>query len=371
MRFKWVTILSLCLLFSIGFGQMTLAQEAAPARTVPITSKAFGAKLSPDGKTLVTFENTIILGLKEVDPATLPMRVIDISAGKELGQLTGFSDYASDAAFNSDGSQLVSVHQNGDIYVWDLATLKAVKSFQTPLLGNLQVRMFPDDKRILTLSTGVPQRFVVIDTESGAITQSLGTHFDSFMDFQNNYTQFPGMGDIQMAAYTLSPDGMWVASASANDELRLWSTADNQPQTVREKSEKFGLFSIRQISFTPDGKSLVYYDASDKKTHIWDIESKAEQAALDIGSDTFALSPDGTMMAWATRTNDQPDTVSIAPIDAPDQAAVALTLPDDLQVAPRVSWVYFTPDGKQVVAGGFFASPPEENQIYVIDVPAS
>ncbi len=371
MRFKWITILSLCLLVTLALQQVAFAQDTPPAKTIPITSRGFGAKLSPDGKTLVTFENTILLNLKEVDPTTLPMRVIDISTGEERGQLTGFTDYASDVAFTSGGQRMVSAHMNGDIYVWDVPSMKVLRSFQTPLLGSAQIKMFPDNKRILTLLAGTPQRFLVIDTDTGAITQTFGSHFDSFMDFQANYTQFPQQGDVMFAGFGLSDDGRLLATSSANDEVRLWTIKDNQYQVVREKSEKFGRFGIRQLSFTPDGKSLVYFDGSDSKTHIWDIASQSEKAALDMGADNFVVSPDGTMMAWATRGKDVPNTVSIAPVDAPDQAAVVLTIKDGLQVAPRITWLSFTPDGKQLVVGGFFDQDEVGNEIYVVDVPQS
>ncbi len=371
MRLKWMMVLSLSLLFTLSFGQMTLAQEPTPARTIPITSRGFGAKLSPDGRTLVTFENPILLGLKEVDPTLLPIRVIDIISGEERGQLSGFSDFASDAVFTSDGSQLVSIHSNGDVYVWNMVSLQEVKSFQTLLLGYMQVKMYPDNKQILTVSQGNPQRLVLIDTETGAITQSFGKHFDSFMEFRENSTKFPGNTDLIFGSFTISPDGAVIASSTANDEVGLWVVGGNQYQLLREKSEKPGLFSIRQMAFMPDGKSLVYYDTSDKKTHIWDTSLLSEKAALDVGADNFALSADGTMIAWATRVKDGPSTVSVAPIDAPDKAQVVLTLPEGLQVAPRITWVTFTQDSKQIVVGGFFDQDEIGNSIYVIDVPTS
>lgn len=347
---------------------VTMAQDTAVVRTIPITSLGFGAKLSPDGKTLVTFENTVLLDLDAVDPATLPMRVIDINTGEQIGKLDGFTDYAADVVFTNDGSRLVSVHQNGDVYVWDVATLNRVQSFQTPLLGLLRVKMFPDNKRILTATPGIPPHLVIVDTESGAITQTLGMHFDSFIDFQENYVQFPAQGDILISGYGLSPDGSLFATSSANDEVRLWTVADNTYQVVKEKSEKFGLFSIRQLAFTPDGKSLIYYDSSDKMTHLWDINAKSD-TAVAVGAPTAALSPDGSLIAWLTLEKDQADTVSIAPLNAPDEASVLLTLRDDFVVAHGISWLTFTPDGSQLVLGGFFASEPETNQIVVLDVP--
>ncbi|MBI1280939.1 MAG: hypothetical protein GC179_22635 [Anaerolineaceae bacterium] len=368
MRFKWITVLSFCLLLSLGFGQITLAQDSPAVRTIPITSRGFGAKLSPDGKTLVTFENTLLLNLKQVDPATLPMHVFDISTGKERGQLSDFTDYASDVAFTSSGRRMVSLHMNGDLIVWDVPTMKAVKRFQTPLLGNVQLKMFPDNKRILTVFPGIPHRMLVIDTDTGAITQTFGNHFDSFMDFQANYTQFPAQGDVMFASFGLSANGKLVATATANDEVGIRTLADNQYQVVRQKSDKPALFNIRQLVFTPDNKALLYFDGADNKIHIWDIAAKSEKAALDIGSDSFALSADGKTIAWITRVKDAPSTISFAPLDAPDKAVKLLTVKDGLQAAPRVSWLNFTPKGKQLVVGGFFDRDEVGNEIYVMDL---
>ncbi len=369
MRQKWILALSMCLLLALGVQQAVMAQGLTPTKTIPIVSKGFGAKLSPDGKTLITFENVVLLNLDAVEPTLLPMKVIDISTGEQRGQLDGYSDYVSDAAFTRDGRKMVSVHQNGDVYVWNMATLKVSKSFMTPFLGPIQVKMFTDNKRILIVASDVPTHTVVMDIDTGAITKTLGKHYDSFTEFKNTYVQMPGMGDVTLASFTLSADGKLLATATANDEVQLWSVADNQAQEVRQKSEKPSLFSIRQMEFTPDGKSLVYFDFSDKQTHIWNLASQSD-TPIALGSDAFALSPDGKTIAWLTRSKDQPDLLSIAPVAEPDKMTVLYTFPNDLQVAPRISWIWFTPKGKQLVVGGFFSSDETQNQIFVFDVPS-
>lgn len=369
MRQKWVFVLSMCLLLALGLQQAVMAQGITPTKTIPIISKGFGAKLSPDGKTLITYENVVLLNLDAVEPTLLPMKVIDISTGEQRGQLDGYTDYVSDAAFTRDGRKLVTVHQNGDLYVWNMATLKVSKSFMTPFMGAIQVKMFPDNKRLLVVAAGVPTRITVMDIDTGAITKTLGKHFDSFTEFRNTYVQMPGMGDVTLAGFTLSPDGKLVATATASDEVQIWAVADNQVQGIRQKSDKPALFNIRQMEFTPDGKSLVYFDFSDRQTHIWDIAGQSDKTVA-LGSDIFALSPDGKTIAWLTRVSDAPDMLSIAPVDAPDKMTVLYTFPSELDVAPRISWIWFTSKGKQLVVGGFHSGDETQNQIMVFDVPA-
>lgn len=352
-----------CIFMLTAILPVTVAQDTA--RTIPITSKGFGAKLSPDGKTLVTFENTILLNLDTVDPATLTMRVFDIGSGEQVGELNGYTDYANDVAFTSDGSQMVSLHANGDVVIWDVGTLTATKTYQTLLMGSQQISIAPDDKTAFILVAGIPQRVAMFNLETGAITNWFGKHFDSYFDFRENYTQFPGSMAIILSAVSLSPDGSMIATVTANDEIGLWSVADKSYTIIREESEKPGLFSIRKVLFTPDGQALIYYDQINDQTHIWNIASGTDQA-VDGGSETMALSPDGTQLAWGTKGDDG-DQVWTAPLTDLENATVLYELPDNLNVAPRVTWMTFTPDGSHLVVGGFFASD-NENQIVVLDV---
>lgn len=235
MKRKAVLTLMMTLLALLA-QQLTLAQDAR-IREIPITSVGFGAKLSPDGNTLVTFENINVLGIEEVDPSLLPMRVIDLGTGEERGQLTGYSDYTADAAFTSDGSRMVSLHQNGDIYVWDMAALKAVKTIETLVMGSIQIMLTPDDRSALIRMGGIPQRMAVIDLETGAITRLLGKRFESFLEFRSRYTQMPESGAIQFAGMGLSPDGTLLATSTFNDEVGLWQVADNAYRLIWERAK--------------------------------------------------------------------------------------------------------------------------------------
>lgn len=346
---------------------LPVAMAQSTERSIPITSTGFGAVLSPDGKTLVTFENTVLLGLDTVDPALLPMRVIDISTGEQLGELSGYTDYAADVAFTSDGSRMISLHANGDVIVWDVATLTATKTYQTLLMGSSQLFFAPDERTAYIVVAGQPQRIAAFDIETGAITQWYGKHFDSFFDYRENYTQFPGSSAIIISAAAVSPDGTMIATANGNDEIGLWSVADSSYTILKPEGEQGGSFAIRELVFTPDGNTLIYYSTMDKQLHVWDLAAKSETTFANM-ADVIALSPDGTKLAWGTWGEDG-GSVSVASLDSLDAAEVIYEVPDGLRIAQRVSWLTFTPDSSQLVLGGFFASEPETNQIVVLDVP--
>ncbi len=117
--------------------------------------------------------------------------------------------------------------------------------------------------------------------------------------------------------------------------------------------------------FTPDGQSLIYYHTADKQLHIWDITTQSE-TVMDASAIILALSPDGSTLVWGG-AGDDGEVIWTAPLDALDRAQVIYSVPDTLKIASRVTWMDFTPDGSQVVIGGFFASD-HENQIVVLDV---
>ena len=158
-----------------------------------------------------------------------------------------------------------------------------------------------------------------------------------------------------------------IATANGNDELGLWSVADNSYQILQPEGEQAGSFAIRELVFTLDGTSLIYANSIDKKLHVWNIVAKSE-TTVDAQADLLAVSPDGTTLAWGT-WGDDGGTISLAPLNALDTAQVIFEVPDGLRIAQRITWLDFTPDGSQLVVGGFFASDPTTNQIVVLDVP--
>ena len=357
-RLMLVVVLVGLLAVSIGAAE---AQEThATVRPIPVESKTSMMKLSPDDHTLAVFNNAVIY---DEAPSTdlTAITLIDLESGDPIDSLSGYSDWVTDVAFNADGSKLVSLHRNGDLLVWDMKTKTLIKTIPTYTIGGSWVQFLNDNKTVLFRAG----EFVIgmLDTESGAITHLFGRHIDSYQEFSETYTQFPGRGDISFVAAAVSPDGRRLVTSTQNDEVILWTIASGNEVTLRPPSEKFAQLSIRAFVFSPDGEQLAYFDQSDQKMHVWDVAKHKELGTLDGGSLSFAASPDGTQLAWADRENN-----SIYLIDtASSTEAIKLAeLPSTTKVAPTTS-LAFTSDAKQIVVGGLYA-PEEDNALYVIDL---
>lgn len=353
-----MTVLSLSLL-------PASAQDIA--RHIPVERRSFNGDLSPDGSLLLIFEDMNLVAVDGVDPTLLPIRVLDPASGEERELLGGFSDFATDTAFSRDGSRLVTYHANGNVYVWDTANLAdPVAVWYLPLLGQGRIQFMPDNQTIVIQAGGPPQRFLLVDITTGYITGAVGPRFSSLFDFQQNYTQFPAQGDVSFAAFEVSPDGSLLVTATINDEVSLWTMASNSEVTLRPPSEKFAQFGIRDLVFTPDGKSLLYADRADGMIHIWDVETGSESATL-AGGLPMALSADGATLAWLGEAAEDSYTLFTAPLDALDEVTTVLKLEFAIKVIPPGAFLSFTPDAKQLVLGGV-AAEEDVNGVWVIDV---
>ena len=347
-----------CLLL-VSVSALSAQASSTSVSTIDVDSLASMTVLSPDDHTLAVYNNYNIYGNAPTFDI-LPVHLIDARTGAAIATLSGYTDWVTGLAFNSDGSRIVTFHRNGDVNLWDVSsTARPIKTIQTFMMGGSSVQFLNDDKTILMRSG----EFVLalLDTETGAITHLFARHMDTYDEFSNTYLQFPGRGDIGFAAAAVSPDGKWLVTSTQNDEVMLWEIASGNQWTLRPKSEQFGQFSIRAFVFSKDSSQVVYFDNGDKKTHFWDIAKRTEIRAFDGGGTSFALAPDGKTIAWGDRATKAVYLANTSSADAPTKL---LDIPDSLSIAP-LSTLAFTSDGKQLIVGGLVAMD-SNNEIYVI-----
>jgi WD40 repeat protein len=359
-------ILMLLLLATALFAGVSAlaAQDTANVETIAFESLAAGVKLSPDDRTLAVFNNPVIYNDEEIisPPELVQIRLFDAETGEQTGSLLGHLDWVMDADFNSDGSQLVTYHRNGDLTLWDVASQSVVRTIETYTMGGGWVHFMPDDTTVVVQLGELI--FGTLDMESGAITRLYGRHMGTYNLFSEQYMQTPARTDLTFLSMAVSPDGATFATSTGNDEVILWDVASGDTRTLREKSEQPLRFAIRALYFSSDGSTLTYYDRTDNQVHRWDVAAGTETGAYALPAGAFAVSPDETWIAWADRETNTVYWVESMVLDAPEHE---FELPENVEIAPVITTLAFTTDGTKLVVGGLYASD-EDNAIYVIDL---
>ena len=94
-----------------------------------------------------------------------------------------------------------------------------------------------------------------------------------------------------------SPDGKTLAMASREGNVQLWDVATGKLlETLKGHSS-----AVRAVVFSPDGRTLAS-GSSDQTVRLWNVETRRELMQLDPGSvelgqvQTLAFSPDGKQL---------------------------------------------------------------------------
>lgn len=337
----------------------------AEIKAIPVQSKMFGMKLSPDGKTAATFENGIIHD-DEIFPEFLPIRLFDVETGAEKFVLSGHSDYALDVAFSPDSQTLVSYHFNGLIYVWDAATGTLIKEISTTI-GGVRLEFMPDGQSVLLVLNNLSPMLLTIDIETGYITNIAMQRFESrydFMEYQSTYS----LPDY-FVAFDISSDGQSVAIAKSSGIIARWELADSTETVLRgiEDEALRPYFYIRAIQFSPDETSVVYFHSEEEMIYVLDAVTGEQKAVIPASGQatSFALAPDGDTVAWL----DETPAINIAHLSQPDAppTRISLTLREGMSGRGQPT-LTFTPDSSQMVLGGLINVDTAENALYVVNI---
>ena len=344
-----------------------VAQDESPTVTlIPQTGLTFGLRLSPDDRTLVRWESSAVLA-DDPAPEYRLIRLIDVETGDVIAQLEGASDYTNDVAFTSDGAIMASIHLNGDVNLWDVAAGKLLKRIELLTLNLARARFLADDRTLIVMTGDAPALFLVLDTETGAVTRIFGQHVERRAEFLATLADDVfGRLDFLYTAFAVSGDGQFVAAATPNGDVLLWDQAEGtQPITLYDApDEARGRFEIRALQLTDAGRSLVYHDAGRAAFIKVDLASREEIGMIPGGTLAFAVAPDGDHIAWLDGDR---HSVLLSAFSTPDSVEQLVEYPEGWRVGFTGSPVSFSTDGSTLIAGAFGAVDGD-NGIYVIEL---
>ncbi len=166
-------------------------------------------KFNPDGNSLASgsFDNVI--------------KIWNVADGTCINDIKGHTEAVVDLAFTHDGKRLASSSDDKTIRIWNVEGGNFIKEFSVK--EHIQALAFsPDDKRLMSGGrdqdqlgeliqnfTGDSRRYKGVsarlwDVSTGKILQTFSEHAN----------------DVNDVAY--SPDGLWIATASADGTVGLW-----------------------------------------------------------------------------------------------------------------------------------------------------
>jgi WD40 repeat protein len=369
-RWKTIPLRLLCnalliLLVLMGgvMPQSASAQTEPAPQKIPIAGRLFTLRIAPDGKMAAAFRVSALY--EDVpDALHLPIDIIDLSAIKVVGQLRDFGDYAVDVAFTSDGKQLASYHQNGEIRLWDVATLKLTKTIRA-FVGRARLFFTDNDRSLLVAMYGNPPGNVLsMNVETGAFTKQVGFEFETFKEFVDTMGKgFPTTMDYQFAIFALSTDGKTLATATLSDQIYLWDVATNTPTLAVDRIEKPRTLSFISLVFIMDSNQLVYYDLAAKKTIFWDVKANKQANVKFEGGANFAITDDALMMAWLEGSE-----LKTWRWGDPASHTHTFALPEGFKVTGRMITLAISADKTQVILAGLGSSSDELNYVFIYPI---
>ncbi len=372
------TLITFGLSLLIGCSVPHPAAAQTAVQTIPIDWQGYINAISPDDQLAAVAAERVMYN-DQVDAALLPIRLFDLTSGQQVGALSGIqTDFAGVLVFSPKGTQLVSIHNNGILVVWDYAAHSLVRFFAVPGYGIRHAQFLPDGEHLIAIASNPVSTFLIINIKTGTIDGIFGPHFKTYLDFMNTVGDAYAAGDFEYQALAVAPDGKTIVASTYNSAVNIWDVRTGGMITLHsasaEKDKRLQL-SIRVLQYSADGKSLLYFDRIDSKLHLWDMTTRTERKLVRAGSAAFALNHAGDTLAWVDKKTvylakiSGGETVRVVdlPIDSSKQPSLAILA--DLSKQPQIT-MQFTANDKQIVIGNLEApSSYGVNALFVVSAP--
>jgi WD40 repeat protein/serine/threonine protein kinase len=276
----------------------TTPRRATTRLEGPFRGTGAHASFSPDG-------SKVAVGF--VDARTVT--VWDTTTGKPLRELAGLKRNAASLSYSADGRRLAAASSAADgdstpqqVIVWDVENGAVVRELTGPeVAGMNRVALSADGRRLLTSSDGAFAK--LWELESGRLLHPLFIQLG---------------GSRSTTAVALSPDGRWAAVAYkvegtlagnpfvGDPAIALFDIATGEMAHRMEGHQR----SVLKVTFSPNSQRLASAGADDT-VRIWDVPTGQEllsrpapRGVVDLGFSRdgrrlSAVAADGTLRTWS------------------------------------------------------------------------
>jgi WD40 repeat protein len=248
-----------------------------------------------------------------------PVRVWEVSTGREVAALAGHTERVTAVRFSPDGKRLVSSSWDDTAIVWRLD--RNQREWTLKHGGDVHSVSFSSNgKWIATASND--RTAIVWDADSGEPRLRLVGH------------------EAGVTHAIFSPDDRTIATTSIDTTAALWD-ADTGERLARRRGHRA---TIRDISFSPDGHRIATASL-DGSAIVWDTEPTWKVTALVGGESTIttaAFAPDHSHVATG-------GTDGVVRLWDRSTGRELLSMPGHAQ---QIQMVKFSPDGTRIASIG-------------------
>jgi WD40 repeat protein len=272
---------------------------------------------SPDGRRIISGSGGILPAFDKT------VRVWDLETEAESLRLRGHRDGITQVVCSPDGRRIISVASDDTIRFWDAQDGKELKCYRLPVSAYDTLAVDPYGGYIVSGSQdGLVQiwhvqkmresRYLLDDNQirveciryspDGSRIATAGvTHSGIEMwDAQNGRPLDCLTGEeTGVVCITWSPDNIHVVGGSLRKTVHLWDSV-----TCRKLRYYLHKYSIRDISYMPDGNHIVFIEDENKghapTAWIWDVKEPGQPVQLgkDLPSiNCVVCSPKGQAIA--------------------------------------------------------------------------
>ena len=222
--------------------------------TLEAGKRLWKVEVSPDSQRIVTADDAGLVRLWSKE-------------GVLIADLPGHV-HVYTVAFSPDGRLLASSGRDQNIRLWDARSGRPVAAMKTPVMHTTLA--FSPDGRTLISAPGSANFFPPSDT-TASVWNVPTARLRATLSGHTNYVR----------AVAVSPDGLYLATASADGTARLWRS--NSGLLVRTFTGHRGV--IQDVRFSPDSTRLIT-GSVDGTARVWKLTSSLPELTLNGHSGT-------------------------------------------------------------------------------------